>query len=397
MTMNTNPYLEKELRHFFYTFKRQPLLLEKAKGSFVWDEKGKKYLDFYSGIAVCGVGHNHPNIVQAIKKQAGRLLHVSNYFYTKPQMALAKALTEKMPNSRVFFSNSGAEANEFAIKLARLWAHQHKRLGREIITFEDSFHGRTLATGAASGSKGKSKEMFSPLPAGFKTVPFNNLDDVESAITSGTIGIMVEPVQGEAGIRVAKSEFFHGLANLCLEKELLLIVDEVQSGMGRTGSFFAFEQYGIKPDIVTLAKGLAGGLPLGATLAQEHIAKFVEPGMHGSTFGGNPVSCAASLEVLKLLSPKALKSVQVSGDYLLKKLSGFKKFPFVKEIRGRGFMLAMELSVEGAPFVNLAREKGLLINCTQNNILRFLPPYFITKQELDKAVKILEIVFLEMN
>lgn len=385
--------MAKELKYFMHTFKREPLLLKVARGAFVWDIAGKKYLDFFSGLAVCGIGHNHPRIVSAIKKQSERLLHVSNYFYTLPQMALAKALTARLPGSRVFFCNSGAEANELAIKLARLWAHNQNKKGREIITLEDSFHGRTIATSAASGSKGKSKELFGPLPGGFKTVPFNDLGRLKTAVTRSTIAVMVEPVQGEAGIKIASREFLQGIGKICREKKLLLIVDEVQSGMGRTGTFFAFEQYGVKPDIVTLAKGLAGGLPLGATLALPRTAKNIWPGMHGSTFGGNPVSCAASLEVLKLLTPEALRKIKTAGVRLLKQISILKNHPAVKEIRGRGLMLAIELNREGAPFVAMARKFGLLINCTQGNILRFLPPYFISASEMRKAVRILKIVF----
>jgi len=395
MPMKTpNPYLQRELKHFLYTFKRMPLLLKRGRGAQVWDEKGRKYYDFFSGIAVCGVGHNHPKVVKAIQRQAGNLLHCSNYFYTEPQLSLAKTLTSRLLSSRVFFSNSGAEANELAIKLARLWAEKHHKPGREILTFLNSFHGRTLATAAASGGMYRaSNQVFHPLPAGFKSVPFNDLEKVKRAITKKTIAIMVEPIQGEGGIHIATRSFLKGLSRLCRERKLLLIVDEVQSGMGRTGTFFAFEQYGIKPDIISLAKGLAGGLPLGATLAMGPVAKFVQPGLHGSTFGGNPVSCAASLEVLKMLTPQALASIRKLGNSLLHELEAFKAYSSVKAVRGKGLMLAIELNRPGAAYVTLAREKGLLINCTHDVVLRFLPPYFMTPSDIKECLRRLKSVF----
>ena len=388
-----NPYLNTELKHFLHTFKRQPLLLVRAKGSRVWDEKGRSYYDFFSGIAVCGVGHNDPGVVRAVKAQADLLLHSSNYFYTRPQSALARALTARYKGSRVFFSNSGAEANETAIKLARLWATNRGKKGREIITFLNAFHGRTLATSAASQGMNRTHSLFAPLPAGFKAVPFNDLGAVKRAINRNTMAILVEPVQGEGGINIASQEFFRGLAALCRKHDLLLIADEIQSGLGRTGTFFAFEQYGVKPDLVTMAKGLAGGLPLGATLAVERVAKLVSPGMHGSTFGGNPVACAASLEVLKILSPRALSAIGRTGRILEQRLKAFTRFPSLQALRCRGLMVGMELNESGDAYVNLARERGLLINCTQGNVLRFLPPYFIARKDLDRCLAILESVF----
>jgi predicted acetylornithine/succinylornithine family transaminase len=393
MKTQTNPFLKTELKHFLHTFKRQPLLLTKAKGSNVWDSRGRKYLDFFSGLAVCGVGHNNSNVIKAVRAQAGKLIHSSNYFYTEPQSALAKALTAKYKGSRVFFANSGAESNELAIKLARLWAAKNKKPGRDIITFQNAFHGRTLATAAASRGKNRSHDVFEPLPKGFKAVPYNDLEKTKRAIDKNTIAILVEPVQGEGGIHIASKEFFRGLAALCRKKNLLLIVDEIQSGMGRTGKFFAFEHYGVHPDIVTLAKGLAGGLPLGATLASPRVAQHMVPGLHGSTFGGNPVACAASLEVLKLLGSQALQTIRNSGQELKKELSRFSQYPALKEVRSFGLMVGMELNENGDAYVTLARERGLLINCTQGNVLRFLPPYFMTQTDLQRGIRILRSVF----
>ena len=393
MTKNNNPFLAEELKSFLHTFKRQPLLIKKASGSWVWDSQGKKYLDFFSGLAVCGVGHNNQRVVKAVRTQADRLLHSSNFFYTDPQSSLAKELTMRWPGSKVFFANSGAEANELAVKLARLWATFIKKPGREIIVFSNSFHGRTLAMTAASGGWAKKNPMFAPFPAGFKTVDFNDIPALTKAVGKNTIAILIEPVQGEGGVNVATKPFMEAVSTLCKKHNLLLIIDEIQSGMGRTGHFFAFESYGIKPDIVTLAKGLAGGLPLSATLAQPRVANLVTPGLPGSTFGGTPVSCAASLEVLKLLNVHALRKIRKTGDRIFVGLLPFTQFPAVKEIRGKGLMLGIELSVPGIPYVNEARKKGLLINCTQEKVLRFLPPYFITEDEIKKALHILMDVF----
>ncbi len=395
--MDKNPYLATELKYFLHTFRRQPLLLKRARGSEVWDARGKRYLDFYSGLAVCGIGHNNDRVVRAIRRQSAALVHSSNYFYTRPQLELAKALTAKLPGSRAFFGNSGAEANEWAIKLARLWAFNNRKGGREIIGFTGSFHGRTLATLAASGTTSAANAIFKPLPPGFRHVHFNDLERLRQAAGSRTIAIILEPIQGEGGVNIASPNFLRGVARLCREKNILLIVDEVQSGMGRTGTFFAFEPYGINPDIVTLAKGLAGGLPLGATLAAPRVARFVKPGMHGSTFGGNAVACAASLEVLKLLGPQALRSIQKTGRFLMEQLAPFAQYPSVKMIRGRGLMAGIELDTSGDPYVSLARKKGLLINCTQGSVLRFLPPYFMTRKEMHKAVSILHAVFEELR
>jgi len=392
-----NPYLREELKYFLHAYHRQPLVITKTKGPYVWDEKGRRYIDFTSGLAVCGIGHNHPNVIKAIQKQSRAALHTSNFFYTKPQMQLAKLLTSKQKGSRVFFSNSGAEANECAIKLARLWAGKMDKKGRDIIGFHNSFHGRTLATTAASSWEKATKKYFEPLPKGFKSVPYNNLPKLKKAINNKTIAILLEPIQGEGGIHIATKKFMKGVADLCRRKKLLFICDEIQSGMGRTGSFFAYEYYGVKPDIITLAKGLAGGLPLAATLAQPKAAALMTPGLHGSTFGGNPLSCAASLEVLKLLTARQIQDNRTTGAYLIDRLSRFYRYPSVVSLRGLGLMIGVELDRPGSPYVSLAREKGLLINCTQKSVLRFLPPYFMKKSELNRSLQILTEVFDELG
>ncbi len=389
-----NPYYKDEQKYFLNTFKRQPLLLVKAKDSTVWDKNGKRYLDFYSGLAVCGVGHNNPAVVGAIKKQADKLLHSSNFFYTQPQMDLAKAITARYKGSKVFLSNSGAEANEMAIKLARLWAAKNGKPGRDIIAFANAFHGRTLATATASWGRTRNNYLFAPLPKGFRpSVPYNNMEALKKIVSKNTIAILIEPIQGEGGINIATSEFLKGVAGLCKKYNLLLILDEVQSGMGRTGKFFAFEHANLKPDIVTLAKGLAGGLPLGATLAQPRVANLMVPGLHGSTFGGNPVACAAALEVLKRLDSRALIGIRKFGQKLQKILQEFAHYSGVKQVRSFGLMAAIELEHPGDDYVSSARVRGLLINCTQTSVLRFLPPYFMSESDLTRAISILHSVF----
>lgn len=393
----SNPFLKTELRYFLHTFKRQPLLLTKARGTYVWDHRGRRYLDFFSGISVCSVGHAHPNVVAAIQRQSNALLHVSNYFYTQPQMELAAALTKRIPGSRVFLSNSGAEANEMAIKLARLWASKNKKAGREIVVFSNAFHGRTIATLTATDGSTAMKKIFGPLPSGFRRAPYNDIAALKKIIGKRTIAVLVEPVQGEGGIHIATRGFMKTLSDLSRRHRFLIIVDEIQSGLGRSGRFLACDWFGVKPDIVTLAKGLAGGLPLGATLAAPAVSKHIAPGMHGSTFGGNPVACAAALEVLKMLTPNALRHIHRQGQYLSQRLSAFQRFPSVKSTRGMGLLQAVELNAEGAPYVERAREKGLLINCTRENVLRFLPPYFMTRKEMNRALDILESVFEDLN
>ena len=390
--MNTQ---QQENKYLMKTYKRYNVSVKKSKGQYVWDENGKKYLDFFSGISVCSFGHGNPAIISAIKKQLDLFVHCSNVYYSKPQVDVAKLLLEKsFKNGRVFLANTGAEANEGAIKIARKWGFDNplrdgtKRY--EIIAFKSSFHGRTLATLAATGQE-KFHVPFKPLQEKFVFAEFNNIESVKKLINKKTVAIMIELVQGEGGIHIADKKFVKDLRKLCDDKNLLLICDEIQCGMARTGKTFAWQNYGIKPDIFTLAKAIANGLPLGAVVADKKVAEVFNYGDHGSTFGGNPVSCAAATATLKLITPKLLKDVTDKSKYFVKKLNELKKkFSCIKEVRSLGLLVGVELDFAGKDIVEFCIAKGLLINCTQGNILRFLPPFVITKKDIDKAIKILE-------
>jgi acetylornithine/N-succinyldiaminopimelate aminotransferase len=381
--------IEQEKKYIVQTYGRYDLVVKKASGKYIWDARGKKYLDFFTGISVSNFGHCHPKIVSAIRKQAGTYLHVSNYYYAEPQVRLAKELIKRTFDGKVFFANSGAEACECAIKLARKWGSRNGAR-YEIITFTDSFHGRTLATISATG-QAKFQKGFEPMLEGFKYAQFNNIESVKSLLSGKTAGIMVEAVQGEGGINVAKAAFLRDLRALCDERNLLLICDEVQCGMGRTGMFSAYEHSGITPDIVTFAKSFGGGLPLGAAVACDKVASVFMFGDHGTTFGGNPVSCAASLAFLGLFTPAAMRKVKSLGDYMMGSLGKLKeKYRFISEIRGLGLMLGAELDFSGKEIVKMCQKKGLLINCTRDRVLRFLPPFTIEKKDIDSALGILE-------
>ncbi|OGW67871.1 MAG: acetylornithine aminotransferase [Nitrospirae bacterium RIFCSPLOWO2_02_FULL_62_14] len=378
-------------RYLMNTYARSPISIVRGRGSKVYDLEGREYLDFVAGIAVNVLGHGHPDLVAAIQKQAQQLLHASNLYYTEPQTKLAKMLVEHSFAKKVFFCNSGAEANETAIKLARRYAHQKYGAERyEIITMLQSFHGRTMATLTATGQE-KVQKGFEPLLPGFTYVPFNNLSAVEQAVSSKTAAILLEPVQGEGGVRVADKSYLKGLRELCRQRDLLLIFDEVQTGVGRTGTLFAYEQLGVAPDVMTLGKGLGGGLPIGACLATEEAAAALEPGTHASTFGGNPVSCAAGLAVLRtLLEGRVLEHGRRMGDYLAHGLQDIKdRLPIVKEVRGLGLLQGMELTVDGKSVVTDCLARGLLINCTAERVLRFVPPLIITQADIDRLLDIL--------
>jgi len=381
-------YFEAEKMYIFQTYKRNPVLFVKGKGKYLWDDKGKKYLDFFSGISVSSLGHCHPQVVKAIRTQSEKLIHASNLYYTEPQIKLARLLSESSMGGKVFFSNSGAEANECAIKLARKFG---KSTGRhEIISFENSFHGRTIATLSATGQK-KFSKGFEPMLAGFKFAKFNDIASVKKLIGKKTCAIIVEPVQGEGGVHFAEKSFLKGLRELCNKKKLLLIFDEIQCGLGRTGKIFAYKNYGVVPEVLTLAKSLGGGLPIGATISKNEIAKTFGFGDHGSTFGGNPVCCAAAVEVLKIVgNANLLKNISKTGSYFISELKKLqKRHPLIKEVRGLGLMIGIELGAEGKNIVSGCLKKGLLTNCTQNTILRFLPPLIINKKDVDAAVSIL--------
>ena len=390
--MNTQ---QQENKYLMKTYKRYNVSVKKSKGQYVWDEDGKKYLDFFSGISVCSFGHGNPAVISAIKKQLDLFVHCSNVYYSKPQVEVAKALLDKsFKNGRVFLANTGAEANEGAIKIARKWGSDHplkdgtKRY--EIIAFKNSFHGRTLATLAATGQE-KFHIPFKPLQQKFVFAEFNNIDSVKKLINKNTVAVMIELVQGEGGINIADKKFVKDLRKLCDDKNLLLICDEIQCGLARTGKTFAWQHYGIKPDIFTLAKAIANGLPLGAVVADKKVAEVFNYGDHGSTFGGNPVSCAAAAATLKLITPKLLKDVTDKSKYFVKKLNELKKkFSCIREVRSLGLLVGVELDFAGKDIVEFCIAKGLLINCTQGNVLRFLPPFVITKKDIDKAIKILE-------
>ena len=376
------------------TYGERIISVVRGQGTKVWDSDGKEYLDLIAGIAVSTLGHCHPRVVDAIRKQVEILIHASNLYYTEPQAELAKKLVANSFSDKVFFCNSGAEANEAAIKLSRKFGNGKY----EIITMEGSFHGRTIATLTATGQE-KVRKGFAPLLPGFKHVPFNDLPAVEKAIGEETIAVMVEPIQGEGGDRVAEPEFIVGLRRLCDERNLLLILDEVQCGFGRTGKLFAYEHYGIEPDIMTLAKPLGGGLPLGAVLATETVSEVFSPGSHASTFGGNPVACSAGLATLEvILGESLIERAELLGKYLLGKLSELKeKNKLVSDVRGKGLMLGIELSIPGKEIVKECALRGVLLNCTAETFIRFLPPLTVTEEEIDTGVKVLDDILKRQN
>mgnify|MGYP002062832520 CR=1 FL=1 len=374
------------------TYKRFPIVITKGKGCSLWDAEGKKYIDFVSGIAVCNLGHAHPRVSEALSKQADILLHVSNLYYTEPQIELASLLTENSFADRVFFCNSGAEANEAAIKLARKYFKDKGESERyRIITMEKSFHGRTMATLSATGQD-KIRKGFEPILEGFDYIPFNDIDAMRKSINSSTCAVLLEPIQGEGGVRCPDPDYLKAVRRLCDEERVLLIFDEIQTGMGRTGKFFAYEHFGIEPDIMTLAKALANGLPIGAMLASEEVAQAFGPGAHASTFGGTPIITAASVQVVKvLLEEKLFHHCAKIGAYFKERLQDLKaKHGSIVDVRGMGLLLGMKLKVEGDTIVNSCMEKGFLINCIQGNILRFIPPLIIEKEEIDALVVCLD-------
>ncbi|MCK9594230.1 MAG: aspartate aminotransferase family protein [Candidatus Omnitrophica bacterium] len=385
-----------KLQEIFDTYKdyvapsytKVPLIFVKGKGSFLWDIHGKKYLDFFPGWGVGSLGHCHPGVMNAVRDQISKLIFVPNNYYNLPQAKLAKELNYwTRQDFKVFFANSGAEANEAAIKLSRKYGNGRN----EIITFENAFHGRTTGALAATGQE-KYMQGFKPLLEGFKQVKFNDLDAVKKAVSEKTVGIMLELVQGEGGINIADKNFVAGLRKLCDEKKLLLIIDEVQTGIGRTGKMFCWQNYGIVPDIFVLAKALAGGLPIGVMLARKELADLFTPGTHASTFGGGPVICKAALAVLTAVQKeKMLYNANSMGGHLLNKLNLLKeKYPVIKDVRGMGLMCGVELSIPGKPIVEACVKEGLLINCTHDSVLRVMPALNVTIGQINTAVKIME-------
>lgn len=378
-------------------FNRLPIAMVRGEGSYVFDADGNKYLDFVGGIAVNALGHAHPAVAQAIAQQAATLIHASNYYWLEPQVRLAELLVENSDFDKVFFGNSGAEANEGAVKLARKYAIMQGHPERkEVITMKNSFHGRTLLTLTATGQD-KMHKGFEPLAPGFVYAQYNNLAAVEDALSDETCAIMLEPVQGEGGVYPAEPAFLAALRKICDERDILLIFDEVQTGIGRTGKLFAYQHGDVKPDIITLAKALGGGAPIGAFMATDKVAAAFKPGDHGSTFGGNPLVCAAGVAVMEYMLAEELPAkAYATGEYLKAEFAKMiDKYPFLLEVRGQGLLLGLQLAVPGADIVKKCLEKGLLINCTAGTVLRFIPPLNISRAEADEFLTILESVFSE--
>lgn len=390
-------WIELEKKYYMRTFEaiRMPVTIERGKGARVWDDSGKEYLDFVGGWAVTNLGHCHPVVVEAIAEQARTLVQTSNQFYTIPQIRLAELLVQNSCLQRIFFGNSGAEANEGAIKLARRYGKLKQDGAYEIITALNSFHGRTLAMTAATGQV-KFQEPYQPVPLGFKHVKYGDLEALVHATTDQTCAVMLEPVQGESGVNAPPSNYFQGVREWCDKKGLLLILDEIQTGMGRLGTLFGYQQLGIEPDIMTLAKGLANGVPIGAVLAKEHVSVFT-PGDHGSTFGGNPLACAAGYATTKYIINNDIPgNAKKVGEYFFAGLDNLRqKYPFVTSIRGRGLLQAIEFNSEIGQSVLLScLENGLLVNKVKPNALRFMPPLIITNQDVDEALDILDKVLV---
>ncbi|MCL2375135.1 MAG: aspartate aminotransferase family protein [Firmicutes bacterium] len=400
--MNFQKIKNLDNQHHMSLYARKPVCFTHGERTKLYDTTGKEYTDFLSGIAVNCLGYNFPPLVSAITRQAKKLMHISNLFYSEPQAKLAKELVESTEFEKVAFCNSGAEANEMAIKLARKYFYDKNEKKHKIVCALDSFHGRTLATVTATGQD-KYKKPFVPLPEGFLHVPYNDLGALKKLLAEDNeiAAVMLECIQGESGIKPATHEYLIGTYALCKQKGILMILDEVQTGMGRTSKMFAFEHYGISPDIITLAKGLGAGFPIGACLARAEVASTFSPGDHGTTFGGNPLACTAALVVLDELKNKGrMEKVERRGLYLGERLAKFKKYNFVKDIRGLGLLWAIELDEKlknSEVAGKMMNDKGYIIGTAGNNTLRFAPPYRITKVEIDAMVKALEELFAETN
>jgi predicted acetylornithine/succinylornithine family transaminase len=376
-------------QYLLANYRRAPVAFSHGQGVWLYDLEGRRYLDFIGGIAVSALGHNHPRLVGAIQAQAAKVIHVSNLFQIAEQAMLGKWLIEHSVFDKAFFCNSGAEANEAAIKLARRWGRRDGRDRYEIIVAQHSFHGRTIGALAAT-MQPKYQQPFAPLVPGFVGVPFNDMDAIPGATTGHTVGIMLEPVQGESGIVPATPAYLQSVKEWCRAHDLLLIFDEVQTGIGRMGSLFAYEQYGVEPDVITLAKGLGGGVPIGAMLMKEHAAALV-PGDHGTTFGGNPLACAAALAVLNtIVDDRLAENATRMGERFTAGLQALVARGLAKGVRGRGLLLALELNGEAAPVLDRCREAGLLANAVSPTALRFAPPLIVQAGEIDQALGILE-------
>ena len=383
--MNTQELIKIEDDYFINTFTRQPIVLDHGDGCKVTDIDGNEYLDMFAGIAVNCLGHNHPKLVKAIQDQAEKLIHISSIYYNEPALLYAKKLVDKTHFDRIFYANSGAEANEGAIKLAVKYTGKS-----EIISTVDSFHGRTIMTLAATGHEEYHEPFKAVMPQGFINVPYNDIEAIKEAVTENTAAIIVEPVQGEGGVNVPDADYLKEIQKICNEKDIVFIVDEVQTGFGRCGTLFAHELFDVKPDVMTMAKGIGGGVPMGGILATEKVASAFVPGDHGTTFGGGPLVCAAANAVLDtIVDENILDNVNEVGDYFISELKKLDK-DVIAEVRGKGLMVGLELTKPGAEYVDKLREAGFLINCTADKVLRFVPPLIITKEEVDEFVKALD-------
>ena len=397
--MNSQQWIEKSDKYIMKTYSRYPIVPVRGEGCRLWDADGKEYLDFLGGVAVNNLGHCHPKVVAALQKQAAELIHCSNYYQIPQQIELAELLCNHSFADKAFFCNSGAEANEAAIKLARKYSRDTFGPERyEIITAADSFHGRTMATVSATGQE-KVQRFFDPLLHGFKHVPFNDIAALEEAVSPATCAIMLEPIQGEGGVNIPSPDYFQAVRDICDRHGLILIFDEVQVGMGRTGKLFAYEHFDVIPDIMTLAKALAGGAPIGAMLAKDRYAAAFVPGTHGSTFGGNPLVCAAALATVRtILEEGILNRTEEIGEYLVGELEALgEKYPFVQDVRGIGLMIGMGLTIPGAETVKKGHSRGVLLNVTHDTVLRFVPPLVVTRQEIDSMITILDGIFAEVE
>ncbi|WP_110955796.1 acetylornithine transaminase [Anaerosinus massiliensis] len=396
--MTNEEIYQKDKDYYMPVFARYQMVIERGEGPYVYDTDGKKYLDYLGGIAVNVLGHAHPALVKAIADQASKVIHCSNLYYTETQANLAEKLVKLSGLGKVFLGNSGAEANEGAIKLARKYAHNIHPDKSEIITAWHGFHGRTLATLTATAQP-KYQKGFAPLPADFKYVEYNDIDALAAMMSEKTCAVMLEPIQGEGGVHIPDQAYLKQVRALCDQYGALLILDEIQTGIGRTGTMFAYEQFGVTPDIVTLAKGLAGGVPIGAFIASDKVAAVFHPGDHGSTFGGNPLaSAAANVTLDTIASDKLLENAKEIGAYLTAKLKGLQeKYPaLITEVRGMGLIIGMQLTKPGRQIVNECLEAGAIINCTAETVLRFVPPLIINKSNVDELIAILDKV-LEKN
>ncbi|WP_209331833.1 aspartate aminotransferase family protein [Lunatimonas salinarum] len=385
----SNRYLHEEDKlHYLPTFKRFPLAFIKGKGSRLWDADGKEYIDLLAGIAVNNVGHCHPKVVKAIQEQASELMHISNFFVSPPQVALSKLLVDISQMDHVFLTNSGAESVEGAIKVARKWAHTNGK-GGTIISMQNSFHGRTLAT-IATGQE-KYQRGFGPIPTGFVQVPFNDIAAIRAVPSEEVAAIIVEPIQGEGGVRPADRQYLQQLRNYCDEHRVLLLFDEIQCGVGRTGYFFAKDYYGVQPDIMTLAKGLGGGVPIGAFLCAEKVGDAIDFGDHGTTFGGNPLASAAALATLQVIQEeKLLEEATEKGAWLMNELRDLQEeFPRIRQVRGIGLMIGVQFDRPAAPLVKSLMDRGIVANATAENVLRLVPPLNIPKSDLQTALNVL--------